>query len=60
MTADAKCSLREARSEDAEATYCITKASIAGLAGASYRNQIENWMGKPTPAFYEELMPRDE
>jgi GNAT superfamily N-acetyltransferase len=57
MTVDGDFSFRAARLEDAETIFNITKASIGGLAGASYsRNQIENWMGERTPAFYQELI----
>src|ERR1700752_4402667 len=59
MTGDSDLSFRAARHEDAEAVFNITKASIGGLAGASYsRKQIENWMGERTPAFYEELIAK--
>jgi predicted GNAT family N-acyltransferase len=52
-------SFRPARPEDAETVFEITKASISGLAGASYsRNQIENWMGERTPTFYQELIAK--
>lgn len=52
-------SFRAARREDAEAVFNVTKASIEGLARASYsRNQIQNWMGQRTPAFYEELIAK--
>jgi predicted GNAT family N-acyltransferase len=52
-------SFRPARPEDAETVFEITKASIGGLAGESYsRNQIENWMGERTPAFYQELIAK--
>jgi GNAT superfamily N-acetyltransferase len=57
MTVDGDFSFRAARVEDAETIFDITKASIGGLARASYsRNQIENWMGERTPVFYEELI----
>jgi GNAT superfamily N-acetyltransferase len=57
MTRDIDFSFRPARREDAETVFSITKASIGGLGAASYsRNQIENWMGARTPAFYEELI----
>jgi GNAT superfamily N-acetyltransferase len=57
MTLAADFSFRPARREDAETVFNITMASIGGLAGASYSpNQIENWMGGRTPAFYEELI----
>jgi ribosomal protein S18 acetylase RimI-like enzyme len=56
MTVDGDFSFRAARLEDPETVFNITKASIGGLAAASYsRNQIENWMGERTPAFYQEL-----
>nr|WP_249795119.1 GNAT family N-acetyltransferase [Bradyrhizobium sp. Oc8] len=43
--------------QDAESVFNITKASIGGLARASYSpGQIENWMGERTPSFYEELI----
>jgi predicted N-acetyltransferase YhbS len=59
MTSDSHLSFRAARREDAETVFNITRASIGGLAGASYsRTQIENWMGERTPAFYEELIAR--
>jgi len=58
MTRD-QFSFRAARAEDAETVFNLTKASIGGLAGASYsRDQIENWMGERTPAFYEELIAK--
>ena len=57
MTLAADFSFRPARREDAETVFNITKASIGGLAWVSYSpNQIENWMGERTPAFYEELI----
>lgn len=57
MTSDDDVSFRAACREDAEAVFNVTKASISGLARASYsRNQIENWMGERTPVFYEELI----
>jgi GNAT superfamily N-acetyltransferase len=57
MTVDGDFSFRTARLEDAETIFNITKASIGGLARASYsRTQIENWMGERTPAFYEDLI----
>jgi predicted N-acetyltransferase YhbS len=57
MTRPADFSFRAARRQDAEAVFDITKASIGGLAGASYSSaQIENWMGDRTPAFYEQLI----
>lgn len=59
MTLDAEFSFRPARREDAETVFNITKASISGLAGAFYsRDQIKNWMGDRTPAFYEELVAK--
>jgi GNAT superfamily N-acetyltransferase len=59
MTAAADPSFRTARREDAEVVFNITKASIGGLAGTSYSsNQIENWMGERTPAFYDELIAK--
>jgi GNAT superfamily N-acetyltransferase len=59
MTGDSDLSFRAARCEDAETVFNITKASIGGLAGASYsRQQIENWMGERTPTFYEELIAK--
>jgi GNAT superfamily N-acetyltransferase len=59
MTAAADPSFRSARREDAEMVFNIPKASIGGLAGTSYSsNQIENWMGERTPAFYEELIAK--
>ncbi|MCP1845613.1 GNAT superfamily N-acetyltransferase [Bradyrhizobium sp. USDA 4524] len=59
MMADGNFSFRPARREDAETVFNITKASIAGLAGASYsRAQIENWMGERTPVFYEGLIAK--
>ncbi|MCC8944207.1 GNAT family N-acetyltransferase [Bradyrhizobium sp. Arg62] len=59
MTVNSNFSVRAARCEDAEAVFNVTKASISGLAGASYSpNQIENWMGERTAAFYEELITR--
>lgn len=59
MMRDGKLSFRAARHEDAETVFSITKASIAGLGGASYsRDQIENWMGARTSAFYEELIAK--
>lgn len=57
MTHAADVSFRSARREDAETLFIITKASIGGLTGASYSpNQVENWMGERTAAFYEELI----
>lgn len=57
VTHAADFSFRSARREDAETLFSITKASIGGLAGASYSpTQIENWMGERTAAFYEELI----
>ncbi|MCK1627890.1 GNAT family N-acetyltransferase [Bradyrhizobium sp. 160] len=54
---DGNFSFRAACPGDAEAVFNITKASISGLAGSSYsRDQIENWMGERTPAFYEGLI----
>lgn len=59
MTVDGDFSFRAARLEDAETIFDITKASIGGLAGASYsQDQIENWMGERTPAFYQELIAK--
>lgn len=59
MTAEGSFYFRAARSEDAEVVHWITKASIAGLARASYsRSQIENWMGERTPAFYKEIIAK--
>ena len=59
MTPDGELSFRPARREDAETVLNITKASIGGLAGASYSpDQLENWMGERTPAFYEELIAK--
>lgn len=59
MTFDGNFSFRAACREDAETVFNITKASIGGLAGASYSpNQIENWMGERTPIFYEELIAK--
>jgi GNAT superfamily N-acetyltransferase len=59
MTGNDSLSFRAAHREDAETVFNITRASIGGLAGASYsRKQIENWMGERTPAFYEELIAR--
>jgi ribosomal protein S18 acetylase RimI-like enzyme len=59
MTDHSNISFRNARSADAEAVFNITKASISGLAAASYsRDQIENWMGERTIAFYEELIAK--
>ncbi|QPF90824.1 GNAT family N-acetyltransferase [Bradyrhizobium commune] len=59
MTSDDDVSFRAACREDAEAVFNVTKASIGGLARASYsRHQIENWMGERTPAFYEELIAK--
>ena len=59
MTVDGEFSFRAARFEDAETIFNITKASIGGLGRASYsRQQIENWMGERTPAFYEELIAK--
>lgn len=58
MTLD-DVSFRPARPEDAETVFGITRASVGGLAGAAYsRDQIENWMGERTPAFYEALIAR--
>jgi GNAT superfamily N-acetyltransferase len=58
MTLD-DVSYRPARPEDAETVFDITRASIRGLAAASYsRTQIENWMGERTPAFYQELIAK--
>ena len=52
-------SFRAARREDAETVFNLTKASISGLAGASYSQaQLEDWMGERTPVFYEELIAR--
>lgn len=59
MTQPADFSFRPARREDAETLFDITKASIGGLAGASYSpKQIENWMGERTATFYEELIAK--
>lgn len=61
MTDNGNFSFRAARLEDAEVVFNITKASISGLAGASYsRYQIENWMGERTVTFYEELIARGQ
>jgi hypothetical protein len=61
MTVDGDFSFRAARLEDAETVFSITKASIGGLAAASYsQDQIENWMGERTPAFTRSSSPRDE
>ena len=57
MTFDDNFSFRAARLDDADAVFNITKASIAGLGRASYsQDQIANWMGERTPAFYRELI----
>lgn len=59
MVLDGDFSFRAARRDDAATVFNITQASIRGLAGASYsREQLENWMGERTPAFYEELIAR--
>ena len=59
MIAAADPSFRPARRADAEAIFNITKASISGLARASYSpGQIDNWMGERTPAFYEEIIAK--
>jgi GNAT superfamily N-acetyltransferase len=59
MPLAARFSFRTARREDAETVFNITKESICGLAGASYSpNQIKNWMGERTPAFYEESIAK--
>ncbi|WP_245476870.1 GNAT family N-acetyltransferase [Bradyrhizobium sp. Leo170] len=59
MMRDGKFSFRAAHHQDAEPVFKITKASIAGLGGASYsRDQIANWMGERTPAFYEALIAK--
>ncbi|MCP3469847.1 GNAT family N-acetyltransferase [Bradyrhizobium sp. CCGUVB1N3] len=56
---DTDFSFRAARFEDAETVFNLTKASISGLSGASYsRDQIANWMGDRTVAFYEDLIAR--
>lgn len=51
-------SFRAARREDAEAVFNVTKASIDGLLAHPTLNQIQNWMGHRTPAFYEELIAK--
>ncbi|MET4803955.1 hypothetical protein ABIA96_006559 [Bradyrhizobium sp. LB11.1] len=54
-------SFRAARREDAEAVFNVTKASIDGLARASYsRNQIQNWMGYVRRLFTKSSSPRGE
>jgi hypothetical protein len=59
MTLAANFSFRSAHREDAKTVFHITKASIGGLARTSYSpDQIENWMGERTPAFYEELIAK--
>jgi ribosomal protein S18 acetylase RimI-like enzyme len=59
MTSDGECCFRPARHEDAETVFNITKASVSGLARASYsKDQIDNWMGERTPAFYQALIAK--
>ncbi|MGY8663405.1 GNAT family N-acetyltransferase [Bradyrhizobium sp. UFLA05-109] len=57
---DTDFSFRAARRDDAETVFNLTKASISGLSGTSYsRDQIVNWMGDRTVAFYENLIARE-
>ena len=57
MTTRDEFTYRPARTEEAEAIFTITKASIAGLGRRHYsENQIENWMGERSPVYYERLI----
>jgi len=59
MTRDDDFSFRAARRQDAGTVFNLARASIGGLAGASYsKAQLENWMGERTPAFYEALIAK--
>jgi GNAT superfamily N-acetyltransferase len=48
---------RPAQAGDGEAVFNVTRFSVAGLASDHYsRDQIANWMGERTPAFYEDVI----
>ena len=57
MNASEGFSYRPARSGEAEIIFNIPRASITGLGRHCYTDeQIKNWMGTRTPAYYEELI----